>query len=114
MNTERQDEQFEAKIAAAIHEDYVRATQEARVPPPQIVWLRAEMRARDEAGRAAGRPIVIAQGVGATAFGALLVSAVNHVSFAAFPPIPLSVIGIVLGSWLVFAPVAIYLAFSRD
>ena len=114
MNPERKDELFEAEIANAIQEDYVRATQEARVPPPEIVWLRAEMRAREEAGRTALRPIVIAQGVSAAAFAGLLISFVSQVSFSQLPQIPLAVIEMVLGSWLVFAPVALYLVFSRD
>jgi pimeloyl-ACP methyl ester carboxylesterase len=51
------DEQFESEIAQLIQEEYAQATLEARVPPAQIVWLRAEMRAREEAARVIGRPL---------------------------------------------------------
>src|SRR5436309_2476541 len=114
MSTEWDDELRDGDMIEAIQKEYARAQQQARIPPPEVVWLYAEMRAREEAARRAVRPIVIAQALGAVAFAALLVSFVGHLSFTQLPDIPLVLIEAVLGSWLVLGPVAVYLAFSRE
>ena len=64
---DRKDELFEAEIAKLIQDDYAQAQQQARVPPAELIWLRAEMRAREEATRRAVRPIVVGQAVGIAA-----------------------------------------------
>jgi hypothetical protein len=110
----RDDELFEAEIATLIQEDYAQARQEARVPPAQIIWLRAEMRAREEATRRVIRPIVVGQAVGIAALAGLLVALLSRISLAQLPQIPLAVVEVVLGSWLLLAPIALYLALSRD
>lgn len=104
----------EAEIAEAIHKEYAHAQQQARVPPPEVIWLHAKMRAREEAARRAARPIVIAQSVGAAAFAGLLVSLVGRLSLSPVSQMPIALIEVVLCSWLVLAPVALYLVFSRD
>ena len=110
----KDDELFEAEIAEAIRQEYARAQREARVPPADIVWMRAALRAREEAARKALRPIVIGQAVGIAACAGLLISLVSRFSLSELPAIPLALIGAVVGSWLVLAPLALYLAFSRE
>ena len=110
----RNDEQFELEIAELLKEEYAQAHQAARVPPAQIIWLRAEMRAREEAARRVVRPIVVGQAVGIAALAGLLAALLSRVSLSQLPQIPISVIEVVLGSWLLLAPIALYLALSRD
>jgi hypothetical protein len=52
--------------AAALLDEHECAWSEARVPPSTVVWWRAQVRAREEAARAAGRPIAFVQGVAAS------------------------------------------------
>jgi hypothetical protein len=54
-----------AVLAVAFLEDRDAAWAEARVPAASLVWWRAQLRAREEAARLAGRPIVVAQTVAA-------------------------------------------------
>ena len=110
----RDDELFEAEIAQLIHEEFAQAERQARVPPAELVWLRAEMRAREEATRRAVRPIVVGQAVGIAALTGLLVALVSRFSLSQLPQIPVGLIEVVVGSWLLLAPLALYLAFSRD
>ena len=44
----------------------------------------------------------------------LLVALLSHFTLSQLPQIPLAVIEVVLGSWLLLAPIALYFAFSRD
>lgn len=50
-----------AEIAGALAEERDRTWSEADVPPATLVWWRAQMQARAEAARRAGRPITVAQ-----------------------------------------------------
>jgi len=104
----------EHDIAELIKNDYEAARRQARVPPAELVWMRAQMRAREEAARKAARPILIAQSVGIAAFLGLLVSVVSRLTLAQLPQIPLMLVEVVIASWLLLAPVALYLTFSRE
>jgi hypothetical protein len=53
-------------------------------------------------------------GRGRAAFAGLLVSIASRLPLAQLPDIPLPLVELVLGGWLVLAPVAVYLAFSRE
>jgi hypothetical protein len=108
------DEQFEQEIAELLHGEYEQAMSEARVPPAQIVWLRAEIRAREEAARCVIRPLIVGQAVGIAALMGLLVTLLAQFSVEQIPKLPLAVIEVVLGSWLLLAPIALYLALSRE
>jgi hypothetical protein len=112
--TNQEDDRFEAEIAEAIQQDYAMAQREARVPRVEIVWLHAQMRAREEAVRKTMRPVIIGQAVGVAAFAGLLISLLSRLSLNQLPPLPLTLIELVVGSWLVLAPVALYLTFARD
>lgn len=104
------------KLIEAIRREHELAGRQARVrvPPAELVWMRAQMRAREEAARKAARPILIAQALGIAVSVGLLISLVSQFSLAQLPQIPLPLIEVVVGSWLVLAPLALYLAFSRD
>jgi hypothetical protein len=56
-----------AQVFAALTEERDAAWEEAAVPPSAVVWWRAQILAREEAQRAAARPIAIAQGVAVVA-----------------------------------------------
>jgi hypothetical protein len=55
-----------AAAAAALLDEHECAWNEARVPASGVVWWRAQVRAREEAARAAARPIAFVQGVAAS------------------------------------------------
>jgi hypothetical protein len=111
---DRNDEQFEEEIAELLAAEYAQAQLAARVPPAQIIWLRAELQARQDAARRVIRPIVVGQAVGIAALAGLLVALLSRVSLSQLPEIPVPVVEAVLGSWLLLAPIALYLALSRD
>jgi hypothetical protein len=108
------DNLLDAAIPEAIRHAFLDAQQQARVPPAEFVWLRAAMRAREEAARKAMRPIVVGQAVGIAVFAGLLVSLLGRLPISSFLQLPFTLIAVVIGSWLVLAPVALYLALSRD
>lgn len=57
------DSEIEAIVAAAIAAEAALAHREATPPSSAIVWWRAQLRARQEAARAAHRPITIVHGL---------------------------------------------------
>jgi hypothetical protein len=101
-------------IEKLIQDEYARAERQARVPPAELVWMRAQIRARQDAARKAALPILIAQSVGVAAFAGLLVSTVSRFSTSDLPQVPLTLVEVVVGSWLALAPLALYLALSRE
>ena len=125
-----------ADVTQALFEEREEAWLEPDVPTANVVWLRAQLRARAEAARLASRPIAIAQAVGlACAVGAMagvvgtgvwwLRSWATWLSEAAmvvatapssFEMIGLAVRGMLLAAavWLVLAPVAVYLAATDE
>jgi hypothetical protein len=110
-------------VATAVHDEFGNAQRRARVPAAHVVWLRAQMRAREEAERTAARPIVFTQALTIAGLIGLLLSLASRLSvqssiwttLAALPSqTPAWPLGIALASWLVLAPLALYLAFARD
>jgi hypothetical protein len=112
-----------------------------RIPSSAVMWWRAQMRARQEAAREAARPITVAQVVALVSvvvmtvtglvalspwFGGLLAGWVSGVSSAALADVaaikaPSALLAggwmlpaLMIGVWLVLAPVAIYLAVAED
>ena len=63
-------------VVAAMSEERDAAWEEPSVAPASVVWWRAKMRAREEATRAATRPIVVAQAMAITCLLALAVALV--------------------------------------
>jgi len=68
------DAEIEAIVAEAIAAEAAQARREAAPPSSAIVWWRAQMRARQEAARAAERPITIVHGLAIACFCGLALS----------------------------------------
>jgi hypothetical protein len=128
-------------VVGAFQLDHERASRDARVPPSSVVWWRAQLRAREDAVRRAARPLGFIQGVAATVGVWLVVTllrAVPQSTFAAWraaarelaPKVTFTlsdvvgmlhltgmtpvVIGCLLATWLLLAPLAIYFAVGDD
>ena len=114
-------------LAEEIRREFEHTRSEACVPTPELVFWKAQMRAREEAGRKAARPILFAQALAIAALIGLLVSvagritltSVTSLSWPALEPVVLQTpsllpIAIVVCCWLVLAPIALYYAFARD
>jgi hypothetical protein len=121
-------------VASALLDDHEVAWRDAHLPPSGVVWWRAQLRAREDAARAAARPLAFIQGVAASVAVWLVLALVRAV-----PPgylstwrawlmglvpditvrmpdlarvtgaVPLSIL-VLLAAWLLLAPVAIYFA----
>lgn len=111
-------------VARALLEDHDNAYDHARVPASGLVWWRAQLRAREEAARAAGRPIAFVQGVAATAIVWLLAALIRagyvpHVTLPAIDfarlasGVPVNLVWVALAT-LIAAPLAIYFAIAED
>ena len=110
-------------LAQQIRREFEHTTREARVPTPEIVWWRAQMRARQDAARKAARPILLTQALAIAALIGLLVSVAGRLtlpalSFVELSPIsvglPLLYIVIAAAFCLVIAPLAVFVALARD
>jgi hypothetical protein len=112
------------RIASLIHTDYQASVRVARVPASGLVWWRMQRRARQEAVRTASRVITVVQAIAVAAGVAVAMGIIAATSRAfAFAPAELSrtmlaqwtiPLLIALASWLALAPVAVYLAMSKD
>ena len=121
-------------VATALLDDHEVAWDDAHVPPSGVVWWRAQLRAREEAARAAARPLAFIQGVAASVAVWLVLALVRAVPPAYLSTwrgwvkglvpeitvrmpdmasvtgaVPLSIL-VLLAAWLLLAPVAIYFA----
>jgi hypothetical protein len=111
-------------LAAEICREYDDTRKDARVPTPEIVWWRAQMRARQDASRAAARPIVFTQAIAIAALIGLLASVATRLTLPAISwtdmtpalvaSLPLLRFAVIAAVLLVAAPVAVYFALSRD
>src|SRR3954462_6444598 len=125
-------------VAAALLHDRDMARSHARVPPAGVVWWRAQLRAREDAARAAGRPVAFVQGVAASVSLWLIVALFRalpdgYVSewraslMSSLPALPFTmadvariaeavpvVLVVLIVAWLVLAPVAIYFAAADE
>lgn len=108
------------QVASMIAADYHAAVRTARVPSSGLVWWRAQRRARQEAEHTAARILTLVQGV-SVAVGltvAVAIAGPENVSRAFTFAATFSHWGVpvLLGVTASFAlaPVAVYLAVSRD
>ncbi len=127
-----------ADVATELAKDWDAARSDAHVPSAGVVWWRAQLRAREDAARAAGRPVAFVQGVAASVAVWLAVALFRAIpaGFAAewrawlanvlpgatftmadvsrlTAAVPL-VMFVIVGAWLLLAPIAIYLAAADD
>lgn len=123
-----------AAVAAALAEDHEAAWVEATaLPPADVVWFRAQARARADAEREAARPIAIMQALGFACAAGVISILIGVIAMWAwtraewlqsfgdagvlpFDAMGLAIRGILLavGLWLVLAPVAVYLVAADD
>ena len=109
-------------LAEQIRREFEHTQTQARVPTPEIVWWRAQMRAREEAARTAARPIIFTQALAVAALVGLLVSVLGRLTlpvmswpgFQLQNGLPLIPIATAVACALIIAPAALYYAFSRD
>ncbi len=123
-----------ADVALALHEEQEATWTEAvALPSAQVVWFRAQARARADATRQATRPIVVMQALGFASAAAVISALIGVVAFwvwtrvdalAMLPTLPVvgldaagvAVRGTLLavGLWLLLAPFAVYITASDD
>jgi hypothetical protein len=122
-----------AVVAAALAEEHEAAWTDAAPPPSDVVWWRAQLRARTEAAHAAARPMAVVQGIGAVmalvavvlvlvGYGGALLTAASGLAAAVMglatrvPPGAETAAFILRGTllavgiWVALIPVAVYLA----
>ena len=108
-------------IVEAIHDDFAQLTRQARVPTAEIVWWRAQMRARQEAARTAARPIVFSQAIALAALLGLLGSVAGRLTL---PDIAWTTVSPLWGNFpflalalaacsLLIIPLAVYFALAE-
>ena len=126
-----------AEVFGPVAAERDEAWDEARVPPATLVWWRAQLRARDEALRAATRPLTAVYAIALVFFGALVGGAVvamlprlrawSSAAVTSFQwptaarlgeivaPLAGSTMALlVAGTWLLLAPLAIWLVVRED
>jgi len=104
-------------VAAAILDDRSTLMREAHLPGAGLVWWRTNMRARQEAARAAVRAgsfvqvvlLVTAVVIAIALVGANLPSINKTALFAVVSSVPL----FAFAAWLILAPVAVYFAVTE-
>jgi hypothetical protein len=125
------------EILPAMVDERDAAWDAAHVPPAGVVWWRAQLRARNEAVRAVTRPLTVVTAIALLFFGALVggafvailprlrtwsAAAAGSVQWPAAaeleklvaPFAGSSVALLLLGTWLLVAPLAIWLAIRDD
>ena len=112
------------RVGSLIAADYHASVRTAHVPASGLVWWRMQRRTRQEAIRTASRVITVVQAIAVAAGVAVAIGILAATSRAfSFGAADLSkavlaqwgvplIIGLV--SWLALAPVAVYLAVSKD
>lgn len=126
-----------ANVAAAFAHDLEVASAEATsVPPADVVWFRAQARAKAEASRQAARPVAVMQALGFACAAGVISVLIGMIAFwvwtradslQALPDLQalrllrLDSMGLLvrgtllaIGLWLLLAPVAVYLVASDD
>ncbi|MEA2326002.1 MAG: hypothetical protein QOE68_961 [Thermoanaerobaculia bacterium] len=112
------------RVGSLIAADYHASLRSSHVPASGVVWWRMQRRTRQEAIRTASRVITVVQAIAVAAGVAVAIGILvaTSRSFALTPAglsrtvlaqwaVPLL---IALASWLALAPVAVYLAVSKD
>jgi hypothetical protein len=112
-----------ARLAEEIRLEFKQTKTEARVPTAEIVWWRAQMRAREDAARKAARPILFTQALAIAALVGLLISLAGRLTLPLLQlsesstfsmELPHIRLAIAAACCLVLAPVALYFALSRE
>ncbi|MFI5179123.1 MAG: hypothetical protein ACHQO8_11190 [Vicinamibacterales bacterium] len=104
-------------VAGALRTAHRDGCASAAVPSAGLVWWRATIRARAEAARTAEQPITVARIIGAACIaGALCALAISV--WTQVPELPhvsaTALVALVVAVGVVFTPLALVLALSRD
>lgn len=112
------------RIGAVIANDYQASVRTAHIPNSGLVWWRMQRRTKQEAVRNASRVITIVQAIAVAAGVAVAIGILVATGRAfSFGPADVSQamlaqwgipLLIALAAWLALAPVAVYLAVSKD
>jgi hypothetical protein len=83
-------------------------------PTAEVVWFRAQFKARADAGEAAARPMMVVQAVAAAAATGAVAAIVG--SLSALEVVGLATRGLLLAFavWLLIVPLAVYLAATEE
>jgi hypothetical protein len=127
-----------ADVAPVLMDEQEVARRSARVPSAGVVWWRAQLRAREDAARTAGRPVAFVQGVAASVAVWLVLSLFRTIpsesvaqwrtwATALVPDVPFAmsevsratailplVVFVIVGAWLLLAPIVSYLAVADE
>jgi predicted anti-sigma-YlaC factor YlaD len=121
-------------VVSALREDRAQALCELRVPPPSLLWWRAELRLRQDRTRRAVRPITLAHAFAAAAVTGVALAFTRNLArpmgelfsdglgglasiltgAVAQAPVSLPVLLLLIFLPVVLAPVALYCIFSED
>lgn len=110
------------QVASLLTDDYHAALRTARLPTSGLVWWRVQRRAREEAARNAARVVTLVQAISVVT-GLAIALGIASRAFSFVPsdlisPATLSQwslpLALAITVWLTLAPVAVYLAVSRD
>jgi hypothetical protein len=112
------------RIGVLMTNDYQASARKAHVPNSGLVWWRMQRRSKQEAVRNASRVITIVQAIAVAAGVAVAIGILVATSRAfSFGPADVSramlaqwgvPLLIAIAAWLALAPVAVYLAVSKD
>ena len=98
------------EVARALSDDYADAATQARLPSAGLVWWRAEIRARQEAGRVACRPITFVQMLTAVSGIGLAVFLLIWSGYGSLAGIGRAEFWIALANELFLLPLLLYLS----
>lgn len=118
-------------VATAIVDDRDAMLHDAAIPGSGIVWWRMQVRMRDETARAAGRTVLAVQTLAVTLAAVIALAVLNFttpgwlksvasamsVDYAlikSFLIFGAPLVFLALLTWLAFAPIAAYLAMSKE
>jgi len=112
------------RVASLVSADYQASIRTAHVPASGLIWWKTQRRLKQDAARTASRVITIVQAIAVAAGVAVAIGILVATSRAfSFAPSDLqrTVLAqwgipmlIALATWLTLAPVAVYLAVSKD
>ncbi len=110
------------RLAQEVREEFERTRSEARVPTPEIMWWRAQMRAREDAARRAARPILFTQALAIAALLGLLISLAGRLTLPSLAfgdvslstSLPLVRVAVAAACCLIVAPIALYFVLAKD
>jgi hypothetical protein len=103
-----------AAISSALLDDPSSAWEEASAPSADIVWFRAQLKARAEAAKLAARPVFFVQALAAAAVVGGVAGMAGTMGTLDISAVASRGILLAFAVWLVIVPVAVYLVATED